>query len=505
MFQRPKIIVAYVFAIPLALILGILAASPDRLTFFLLGMLFFFLALPLIIKWHHAFLIAFWASVFSAFFLPGQPPFWLVFAGLSFGVSLLSQIMGRRPFLSAPEMVGPIVMLTLVVVGTACLRGGIGLRALGAAAQGGRYYMYVLGAIVGYFALTAGHISLAKSEKMSALYFLSGTTYALSNLAYALGPAFYVMYNFVPAGLAAAQAASDFGLTSIDRISGLGPACNAALLFLLARYGIRGLFQYSKPWRFLGLSVVMGASFFAGFRSVFIGLCLLLFIQFVAEGLVRTRLFPVALGLGAAFIVLVFLFANKLPLVVQRTVSFLPLNVDASVRADSLGTSEWRFQMWSVVGREIPKYLWLGKGYGFDGAEMDLTMDAIRLGLLNNVEEAMLAGDYHSGPLSVIIPFGIWGAIAFLWVLGAGLRVLYLNYRYGDARLRKINSVLLSYYIASIIMFFFVFGALDSELTLFLGAVGFGVSLNGGVSRKPKTGLEQGDAPLAQAYAMELN
>ena len=52
MFNRYKILAAYLLAIPLALILGILAASPNELTFMLIGMLLFFLALPVFIKWH---------------------------------------------------------------------------------------------------------------------------------------------------------------------------------------------------------------------------------------------------------------------------------------------------------------------------------------------------------------------------------------------------------------------------------------------------------------------
>jgi hypothetical protein len=32
----------------------------------------------------------------------------------------------------------------------------------------------------------------------------------------------------------------------------------------------------------------------------------------------------------------------------------------------------------------------------------------------------MYAGDYHNGPLSILIPFGLFGMIAFLWLLGAG-------------------------------------------------------------------------------------
>ena len=107
------------------------------------------------------------------------------------------------------------------------------------------------------------------------------------------------------------------------------------------------------------------------------------------------------------------------------------------------------------------------------------------MGMINSYEQAMLAGDYHSGPLSVIIPFGIGGVVAFLWVLIAGFRILLSNYRFGDARLRRINSVILAYYLAYCISFFLIFGAFNSQLFIFLGAAGLSISLNGGVKRAP--------------------
>ena len=57
--------------------------------------------------------------------------------------------------------------------------------------------------------------------------------------------------------------------------------------------------------------------------------------------------------------------------------------------------------------------------------DLYLTFEAARTGLISNYEGAMLAGDYHNGPLSILMPFGMFGAIAFLWLLGAGLKVLY--------------------------------------------------------------------------------
>jgi hypothetical protein len=98
-----------------------------------------------------------------------------------------------------------------------------------------------------------------------------------------------------------------------------------------------------------------------------------------------------------------------------------------------------------------------------------------------------LAGDYHNGPLSVILPFGIWGVITFVWFLFAAIRVLHANYRYGDSSLRMINTFLLAAFVARVIFFFLLVGALNSDMLVFCGLLGLSVSLNGGVCRPSGT------------------
>lgn len=485
MVKPPRIPVVYVIAIPLALVLGFLVSSPDPATLAMLAGILLLLALPLFFRWHHALLIVFWNSAFNAYFLPGGPDFWLLFALFSLAISILHVVMFQKEFLRVPEFARPLLFLAAVVVFTACYRGGIGLRIMGGASMGGKYYIYILGAILGYFALTAVPISIARSGRLAGLYFLSAASNALSNLAYALGPAFYFLYYFVPTSLATNQAASEYGLADIDRLNGLAPGCIGVFCFLLVRYGIRGLFDWAKPWRLFFLILTVGAAFFAGFRSALMVILLIFAIQFYLEGLLRTRLCFVLASLCVLSFVFLLFGANKLPLSVQRTLSFLPVPVDAEVRADAKGSSEWRYQMWDVVLKDVPKYLVIGKGYGIDPTDMFLTTEAIRMGLLSNFEEALLAGDYHNGTLSVLIPFGIFGLAAFLWLLWAGFRILLWNYRYGDAKLRRINRTLLAYYLTYCFSFFFIFGALNSQLLIFVGAVGLGVSLNGGVKNKP--------------------
>jgi hypothetical protein len=175
-----------------------------------------------------------------------------------------------------------------------------------------------------------------------------------------------------------------------------------------------------------------------------------------------------------------------LPGSVQRTVSFLPLvKVDPWVSRDAASSLEWRFLIWRAVLPDLPRYIWLGKGYAINPTEMYLAAEAERRGRAQHSQTVSITGDYHNGPLSVYVPFGSFGLLAFLAFLVASIRVLFLNYRYGAEELRTINRFFLAYFGAKIIFFLFFFGGLAGELFQFTGIMGLSVALNHGVCRRP--------------------
>ena len=295
------------------------------------------------------------------------------------------------------------------------------------------------------------------------------------------------------------QAAEDFTVSAsnvkFSRVGGLGPGTLAVICYLLARFGLRGILDVSKPWRLLFLLTAIGLSAFSGFRSGVLFFGLLLGLQFLLEGLWRTRLLLVGtLAMVLGFAALVPL-ADKLPLSVQRTLSFLPLSVDPIARVDAMASTEWRLQMWKIMAAQIPDYFWLGKGYATSSSDLYFAQQSAMRGLAGNFETSLVAGDYHSGPLSVIIPFGIWGVLAFIAFLIAVYRALYFNYRFGDPSLKTINTLLFAYFLARVVSFLFIFGAFDSDLILFCALAGLSVSLNGGVAR-PSYCLQTATKPV---------
>src|SRR5260221_9440769 len=98
-------------------------------------------------------------------------------------------------------------------------------------------------------------------------------------------------------------------------------------------------------------------------------------------------------------------------------------------------------EMWKLVLPEVPQYLFKGKGYNLDPNDLFLASESASHGFDIAAAGTMVAGDYHNGPLSVIIPFGIYGAIAFLWFLAAAISHLWRCLRTGAPPLRKVNAL----------------------------------------------------------------
>jgi hypothetical protein len=154
------------------------------------------------------------------------------------------------------------------------------------------------------------------------------------------------------------------------------------------------------------------------------------------------------------------------------------------MRADAQASMDWRIEMWKGLLPQVPSHLLLGKGYAISQADYQMMGRSASLHSIDVGEQALaLSGDYHNGPLSVILPFGIWGVIAFLWFLIAGVWALHHNRRYGDPALQTVNTLLLAAFLTKVVFFFVIFGSLSSDILGFAGYLGLSVSLNGGICR----------------------
>jgi hypothetical protein len=230
--------------------------------------------------------------------------------------------------------------------------------------------------------------------------------------------------------------------------------------------------------------LMFGLTMIGGFRVVLITYLCIFAMLFYLEGLHRTPMvLPLIFGLLVGC-VLIVPFADKLPATFQRSLSFIPgLNLDPEVVLNADGSKAWREGIWADTWPKVPQYLLLGKGYGLSAEDFTMMGDGtFANGIASKMDQSQVAlaisGDYHNGPLSTLMPFGIWGAIAFLWVSVTALYILYRNYKYGDADLKTVNAFFLVVALQKFFGFFFIFGAYSNDLGEFAKLAGFSIALN---------------------------
>ncbi|MBI5383051.1 MAG: O-antigen ligase family protein [Verrucomicrobia bacterium] len=495
----PKTLLIYAITIPAALVLGYMLTTPlDTMSFMGMLLALFILCSPVLIRSHYPILVFSWHAWISIFFLPGRPLLWMLMVLLSLFFSLVGNILSRQGrFLHVPWVTRSLVFFALIILLTAKIRGGVGIRAFGSGSYGGKGYVNMLFAIAGYFALTATTIPLKRVPLYVGIFFLSGMTPALPHLVLYAGPELYWLFYLLPPDPAMTQAVVEFTGTGLARFTGVSLACLAAYSFMLARYGIRGNLTTQHPVRFLVFLLMVAGSMMGGYRSMLAWVVVSFAVQFLCEGLYKTKFLPMMVGAVVFAAGLLVPFARDLPLQVQRTISFLPVDVEASVRWDTTATTEWRLNMWKAMLPDLHKYVFLGKGFTLNPTDLWLTEQAMRRGLADSYESAIEAGDYHNGPLSVYVPFGLPGVVAFTLFLVFGVRLLYRNFRHGDPALKQVNTFLLAFFITRIVIFVFVFGSIKQEFWEFTGLVGLSVALNGGEKEVPK---EVPAPALAPAY-----
>ncbi len=492
-------LIIYGLCLPLAVYLGYVLAQPWGR-----GDLAFVVAvvclplIPILLKWHHLLLILSWNMSMVLFFVKGSPYLWMAMTAISLGLTVLQYVLKRNvQFATVSTVAWPLLFLLVVIVITANLTGGIGLATFGGDSYGGKRYIQLLCAIAGYFAITSHRIEPGKGTTYTALYFLGSLTMIIGSLAPWIPGSLRMIYALFPVdSMASLQQGSSF--SEYTRLSGITYAAVGVMCFILARYGMQGMLGIGERWRFLplqfrgGLGInqpwrllaalgIMWVALMGGYRSIPITILMLCALLFFFERLHRTRLMAVFALVGILAFAVTLPFIERMPFTVQRSLSFLPIKVSDEAKQNAADSSEWRLKMWREVIPTIPQYLLVGKGYAIDAREQEMAMSIAELRGDDQAEGAKIAQDYHSGPLSLIIPLGIFGVIGFLWFMFASFRVLLNNYRYGDPINSRVNTFLLAYFVAKGVFFLVIYGSFQNDLAVFTGVVALSAAVNGGM------------------------
>lgn len=479
-------LILYGVCVVLAIIIGVLMTNPlTYAAFGFVGAVSALLFLPILLKWHHPLMIFCWNTPIVVFFLKGDPKLCLVMIAISLAISVTERALNQQRFINVPQITWPLISLIAVVLVTAKLTGGFGLKAFGSEVYGGKKYVFLIVAILGYFALTSRTIPLKRAKLFVALFFLGGTVNAIADF-WQIAPGFlHPLFWLIPP-MAYDPNGVELGST---RLIGTAWGATAVVSALIAGYGLRGIFQIDKLWRPVVFFISIILIFFGGFRSALVLTGATILLQFFLEGLHRTKLLPVFAILAVGCIAAIIPLGSKLPYTFQRTLAFLPksfIHLSPDARLAAQGSLDWRLDMWQALLPQIPKHLLLGKGYAITAEDFQMMGQDTDFQSVDASQQSLaLSSDYHNGPLSVILPFGIWGVIVFAWFLIASNRIMYRNYRYSSPELKTLNTFLFTTYVIATINFLFLFGSLADGMAGFVGVLGLSVCLNHGVCRVP--------------------
>ena len=371
----PKAHLALGLSLPLAVLLGYFLAEPMDLgnlavVIFVLSAL----AIPLMIRWYYPALVLLWNAAIFPTFLPGRPAMWALVAFIGLLIAVVSRAVTKNVrFEFEPSIIKPLLVLTGVVVATGLLTGGFGVRMLGSGQYGGKHYFYFLAAVAGYFVFTSRRILPQQAGRYVAMYFLAGLTSGISILASLGGTqGSYLWLLFPPSMsmlepvLGVAPRAPD----AIQRVNELAAVGAALYVFLLARFGVSGVLALTRPWRMLLLALAVGTGMMSGFRSFTLQFAILFAVLFFLEGLHRTRLAAILLVVMLLGGAVVLPMADKLPVVAQRALSFLPGNFDYEAQRDAAVSTEWRIGMWKQMLPELPQFFFRGRGWSLGSARI---------------------------------------------------------------------------------------------------------------------------------------
>lgn len=475
--------------LPIALLLGyLLADAQDPMSLIVVGATIVILSVPLMMKWYHPLLILAW-NMNSYLMLPGRPALWVLVTMGGLLVAVLNRAMDVDKRLApVPSLTLPILAMLVVVVGTAAATGGIGIGSLGSSTVGGKKFVYLVGGILGFFVLSSKAIPVHRAGFYTALFFLPGIFAIAGRAATWMGSAGNVIFYFFQADVELETVASAEQIFTADiRMRGVATAASLIFLWVLARFGVSGLFEWKKPWRLFLLPGLVFMAGLGGFRSVVVFMFLTFAILFFMERLWRTQTAWVLLAALLVMLAATAAFSNRLPLSVQRTMSFLPFDFDPAIKLDADNSSEWRLDMWREAVKLVPTYLFKGKGYAYTADDLYMSNFSVYAGYSRNWEVALMTGDYHNGPLSLLIPFGIYGLLTFLWLMVAGYLFLYRKYAESPPELKRINALLLACFVARALFFMTVYGAIATDLAAFTGILGLSVALNVPVRVKSET------------------
>ena len=493
-----QLIILAIIAIPLALLMGQLAAT-DAASSIALGLAVAAAAMILVFGRNIWLLVPFFLPFTAALrVVPGG--FALRDVVIGFVVMVMfGHVATRRVRIRISFGIVEWVLLAIgIFVVQAYMRNPVGVAATGSNMVGGRPYFEMAVSVACFFLLStiqmpARLVNVAAGTSIAG-GFASAVLATITFSIPAVGNQIARVYAIVGTGVFGVGGNAGGGLM---RLPYMREFVRPTTTWLLARHSPLQLFSPNRPMVVLVTLFTMAAALLSGYRAMVLWMGLMV----VAACLIRRRYLDLmAMILGGVMLMGVMMIGQgnvfKLPVVLQRGLSFLPGAWDSRVKQDAEASTEWRLVMWRLAlttDRYIQNKL-LGDGFGVSRHEMLSQIEMWKSGRRTDEAEQdfyMKSGGYHSGPVESIRRVGYIG-LFFLLVC----QILMARFAW-----QMINRTRGSpYFFAAMVFglplivqpaeFIFIFGTFKESVTL--------ICINGGFLRMLLNALSQETAELAE-------
>jgi hypothetical protein len=305
----------------------------------------------------------------------------------------------------------------------------IGIKLLGGSGWGGRKYFTVLIASFGMVLLNSfPGIRWVDLQKVPLLYFLGSfvdiVPDALTTFVPAAAPFVWKFYSGVNLSEYGAALQGNFGAEAgISRIASLAKVGTACSLVVLCYNPARVWLSPTKLWIVPTLLASLFLTAASGFRSYLVKLSIAIFAALYSTARSASLLLAVVGLFALCGLVLLQGRAFDLPIVIQRTLSFLPGEWDAKAVSEAEGSSKWRENMKALFYKEyFQKAPLIGLGYHYNPELAKRDTDAY---LAIAARRAEVGDEYadvrrfieqrqpHEGPLHALLVSGVLGAFFF--------------------------------------------------------------------------------------------
>jgi len=452
-------------------LLGFFLASDAYFAFFVTLALLLIGTLPYHSKLAVYLSVATFSSAIIIPFAPGRPYLWEFAAMLAWSGLLVTVAMRRYKedyFNSIRDnkwlfigLLGYIGMLVFTMYAR-----GVGLRITGGGQMGGRFYFQQM--ICGIFPLTFAMVRPREKTMVTLLIlqYLLSFTFLVSELVFMFAPReLQVVLQFLDVSgdsFTFEKQASNFGFLRMASLLVVGEA----MVFLLIAFhklsdflSVRGLYliPISAGVLFMGM--------LSGHRIILVDVFGVILILAYAQRMFTPRSVMIS-GMGLSFFLLIiYMFADQMPMAVQRAVSILPgLDVQQAAYDDAFGTLGTRSMLREIGMEMIPEYFWIGRGFSFSASD-NLTMLSDPTGLDLHVAQ----GRFYNGLIGLMVNTGIFGTL-FMMILMLGGSILAwriikrVRVLGSDDVFLRLSGIAASFWLANIITFLLLHG--DSQYAM---------------------------------------